>query len=278
MVIEVLAFSLEEFHTMTEELLVYEPASFDMLCHIARKTLQPTVRRWCNAESAVAGREFEEDLMQEICIRLIKTCVTSFLLRDGPEGPVNRDPEGFQKWMFTVAKNLKRDLFNEVRKVAFHTCGMTSLPEDTQAEEVPNLDALRLERLSVAFEIVLDADVQVYKTLTWMAQCLFVLEFDITKIQSNEKILETFADQTVGQMRDAVFTAARRYPWIRITPQQAGRIDRALAAPFDEDRPVGAVPYREFFMKKGGKATISDWVNRMNSIIKRVTKDEASNS
>ena len=273
-----LAFSPEEFHKMTEELLVYEPAAFDMLCHIARKTLQPTVRHWCNAEFAVGGREFEEDLMQEICIRLIKTCVTSFLLREGPDGPVNRDPEGFQKWMFTVAKNLKRDLFNDLRKVSFRTCTMETLPEDAQTEETPDLADLRLEQLSLAFEIVLDADVQVYKTLTWMALCLFVLEFDITKIQSNEKILETFADQTVEQMRDAVFDAARRYPWIRITPQQAGRIDQALASPFDEERSVGAVPYREFFMKKGGKATISDWVNRMNSIIKRVIKDEASNS
>ena len=36
--------------------------------------------------------------------------------------------------------------------------------------------------------------------------------------------------------------------------------------------------YSEFFMKKGGKATISDWVNRMNNMIKRVMSDEACNS
>jgi hypothetical protein len=55
-------------------------------------------------------------------------------------------------------------------------------------------------------------------------------------------------------------------------------LQEALDAPYDRQRCYGHVKYREFFMKKGGKATISDWVNRMNSMIKRVTAHEASNS
>lgn len=56
----------------------------------------------------------------------------------------------------------------------------------------------RCELLKAAFEIVLDSDSQVYNVLTWIAQCQFVLEFDITKIQSNDMLVDSFGASVQG--------------------------------------------------------------------------------
>lgn len=274
-------FSTEEFNIMLDELLHSQPASFGMLCSIAEKTLRPSVRRWCATDAALAGQEFEDDIMNEIHIRLIKTCVSSFLLRGGVDAPVNADPVGFKNWMFKVALNIKRDYSNQVRKVTMHTRPVGEeevLPAPEEADPQSALADARQERLCRAFAIVLGADVQVYKVLTWMAQCLFILEQDITKIRSNELLLESFQSKTLFEMHEALLRAANQISWLQISETQNQRLLKALNMPYDDERPYGAVEYSEFFMKKGGKATISDWVNRMNSMIKRVMTNEALNS
>ncbi len=67
---------------MVKELLCDEKTSFSMLCHIAEKTLKPSVIAWCREDECLCGRGYENDIMQEICIRLIKTTVSSFLVRE----------------------------------------------------------------------------------------------------------------------------------------------------------------------------------------------------
>ena len=79
-------------------------------------------------------------------------------------------------------------------------------------------------------------------------------------------------------MRDILVNAAGRLPWLSLSMEQKKRIDRQLALPFDGGKTYGETTYSTFFMKKGGKATISDWVNRMNERIRRVLANEASDS
>ena len=74
-------------------------------------------------------------------------------------------------------------------------------------------------------------------------------------------------------MKNALFKVGGRISWLGISEHRKKRIEEALAKPYkDENRALGEVTYKELFMKKGGKATISDWVNRMNEMIKRVMK------
>lgn len=72
------SFSDEEFHTMISELIEEEHPSYDLLCSIADRTLRQTVKHWCAMEPVLLGRNLEEDIMQDIFCRLIKTCVTFF--------------------------------------------------------------------------------------------------------------------------------------------------------------------------------------------------------
>ncbi len=270
-------FTEEEFATMVNELLFSEPVSFDTLCLIAEKTLRPLVAGWCRTEDCLRGRGFEDDLMQDIHLRLIKTTVNSFLLHKGVEGPYNNDPEGFEHWMLRVAKNLKRDFANRVRGRDFKTKAI----DDPEFLSAPADDPDRekgIERLKEAIDIALDADFGIYKVLTWLAQIIFILDTGVTKIKSNELILNAFEDKTLYEMYEMLWLAAKRIPWLEITRAQNDRILGALRKKRIGDVSYGETRYSDFFMKSNGKPSgkksISDWVNRMNGFIKRESNPE----
>ena len=275
-------FTADEFEAMVQELLYCDPVSFDTLCQIADKTLRPSVISWCKTEDCLRGRGYEDDIMQEIHLRLMKTTVHYFLLREGVEGPYNNDPEGFEDWMFKVADNLKCDFANKVRNRDFKTQDMDDLniistPDDGDydAEE-------RIDRLQEAFSIVISTEVNIYKVLTWLAQFIFILDANVTKIQSNELIIAAFENKTLFEMYDMILTASKRIPWIVISKTQNDRILEALRKKRSGDVSYGETKYKEFFMKhKGevsGKKSISDWMNRMNDMIKKKTDPRADAS
>lgn len=272
-----MAFSKEEFEIMVEELLYRDPISFDMLCHIANETLRNKVKYWCQTDETLRGRGYEDDIMQEIQIRLMKTTIGYFLLKDGVEGSVNNDPKGFTSWIITVADNLKRDFANKVRSIDFKTDNIDdSKLEPTSIQD--DLEEERRQRLKQAFIIVLSADVNVYKVLTWIAQFIFVIDCDVTKIQSNEKIIEMFEQKTLFEMYDMLCALSKHIEWIEISPEQNKKIISDLNKPWDAEHVYGEIVYKEFFMKvngkKSGKKSISDWMNRMNNMLRKKTGEK----
>ena len=122
--------------------------------------------------------------------------------------------------------------------------------------------------LRAAFERVLDMDVQVYKIITWAAQAVLILSADVTKIQSNELMIRAYEHMTLSEMWASVTAASARIPWLKISAAADDRLRKMLAAPFSKDVRYGDMVYADFFMKKGAKASISDWVNRINSGLK----------
>ncbi len=272
-------FTGEEFNIMVNELLYKEPISFDMLCKIAEKTLMPTVVNWCNAEDCLRGRGYERDIMQEIHLRLIKTTVSYFLLRNGTTS-YNNDPEGFEDWMFRVADNIKRDFANKIRAEAFKTADVEESVIMNISSDDGNEYDRHTETLSQIFSTVLSLDIGVYKILTWIAQFVLVLGYNITKIKSNELIIAMFADKSLYEMYDTILMTAKKIPWIQITEKQNEKILTALRKTREGNVLYGETAYKTFFMKNGGeisgKKSISDWINRVNGIIRRKTFAEES--
>ncbi len=268
-------FTQEEFDTMVDELLYREPISFDMLCRIAMKTLRPKVEKWCKNEPCLKGRGYEEDILQNICLRLMKKSITSFFLNKGVDGVSKKTPSEFAAWMHTLAKNYTRTFAANIRNRAFKSANVEILDFVGEKADIYSVEDReeRIEKLKKAFAIVMSSDVGVYKTLTWLAQFVFILEYNITKIESNEKILEEFAYLTLGEMYNKILSAARTIPWLEITDAQHNDIVSALNEPWDDERVYGEVEYHEFFMKQNGvvsgKKSASDWVYRLNEIIKR---------
>ena len=258
-------FTDEEFNAMVTELTVSDPPSFHTLISIAAKTLKPAMAKWCREDRRLAGRQYEDDILQETLIRLMKTCVTHFLYRTNE---LNNDPEGFKNWMFEVALNIKRDFSQKVARHDNCERGFEDGEEENIAEKNDENNAVS-ERLEKAFAVILDSDVKIYKILTWLAQCVFIVEYGITKKQSNDALVDTFAEKTLYDMRDEVYKFAEGIPWMNFSEAHKRKIETALSEEYDNGKTYGETKYKEFFMKKEGKATISDWVNRMNGIIRR---------
>ena len=266
-------FTREAFETMVSQLLFDETVSFDMLCQIAEQTLRPTVKRWCDAEDCLRGRGYEDDIMQEIHLRLMKTTVTSFLLHKKVDAPYNNDPEGFEKWMFSVAGNIKKDFANRIRGRDFKTENLEDYahipgPADDGWEREE-----RVAQLRKALSLVLESDAGVYKILTWLAHFVFILDHDISKIQCNELILSQFAKRTLNEMYAMLLLASEKIPWLVVTEEQNKKILDALRKKSASGVLYGEATYESFFMKQNGivsgKKSISDWMHRMNNMIKR---------
>ncbi len=270
-------FTKEEFQTMVKELLYTKPTSYDMLCKIAQTSIEPLMNYWCNTSSVLRGRQYEGDILGDIYIRLMKNTVTGFLLPDGVDGKVNMDPEGFNKWMFTVAVNVKRSWERKIgREDGKHSeiddnITVPGPDETADGEEC-------IQKLQAAFNRILDSGLSIYKVLSWVAQFVFILEKDITKIQSNDAIIAAFEEKTLGEMYEIIRSSAKKISWLRISDEQDRKIKAALNKAWDENRSYGEVQYKEFFMKKGGKKSLSDWTNRLNDKLRKEYEDEDDES
>ncbi len=266
-------FTRSEFDTMVQQLLFDEKISFDMLCHIAEKTLRNSVRKWCLEDTSLTDKECEHDIMQEIQIRLIKRTVTHFLLR-GDVGQINDDPEGFEDWMFKVARNIKKDFANEARKRKAKLSGT----DPNGLGGIVDPDAAGLEKLQQASVIVLEAKVGIYKTLTWLAQAIIIVSGNVTKLESNEILLQFFENRTLNEMYRFVLRRSEGVAWLTISEKHRASMQAALEKQWQDGVSYGDACYRSFFMKKDGvpcgKKSISDWVNRMNDLIKRKMHDK----
>lgn len=257
-------FSAEEFDMVFCEIVEAPEPCFDGLMEISRKTLFGSVRRWCYEDSALAGRQYEEDIMQEIQIKLIKNCVTGFFMR---EGRPNRDAEGFKSWMFTVAKNVKSDFAKKVRRIQFTEVKEVEDGDRTETDGGNACSAGPCERLNTAFQKVMALDIGVHKILTWVAQMLIIAACNVTKIRSNGILVKTFGTLTLDAMLDLIINQAEVIPWLSLEPGQIAALRQKLDARQSDGRRLGEKTYSEFYMKKGPKGSVSDWVNRINTYL-----------
>lgn len=273
-------FTREEFNTMVQEVLYTVPSRFDTLCQMAEITLRPLVTSWCKNEDVLKNRGLEEDLMQSIKLHLMKIVVHGFLRNDRSEGTYNDNPEGFAHWMCKVAKNYKRDYVNKLRNEGYR------IDPNEPSEDIvaPASDWAKrqeqLQGLRYAFNVVLSSDIKVYKVLTWLAQVIFVVDKDMKHHKANALIVTVFENKTLNEMYHMLLTAADRVPWMTITQEQHRRIMTALCQPWDEELTYGEMPYSTFFMKCRGevaaKKSVSDWINRVNGMVRRRAEAEKS--
>lgn len=264
-------FSNEEFDMMFREIVGSEFICYDTLLYVSKRMLFNSVCKWCYNDPALCGKQYEEDIMQEIQIRLIKNCVSGFFLRNGE---ANYDPEGFKNWIFTLAINVKNDFAKKVRRIQF--IEMKELDGDSEPsyQEEMFVSDESFERLNRAFKIVIESDSKVYKVLTWVAQLIIIVNANVTKIESNDILIEQFDSMTLDAMFALVAEQAVAIPWLHLDASRLLSVKERLNEKQTDGRRIGDMLYSDFYMKKGAKASISDWVNRMNNYI---VKEEKSN-
>lgn len=266
-------FSREEFDIMLEELVYSDKKSFDMLAVIVEKVLRKKVEKWCRDDVCLRGREFDKDIMQNIHMRLIKTVIPYFLLKDGPLGKVNDDPEGFEDWLYKVGENVKRSFANKVRSSDFKTDPMNDRVSVKPYDEQYWDELARKEELNGAFRIVLSSDMSIYKVITWVGLFVLVLGLDMTKIKATNQMVKYFEHKTLNELYSTILNVSKSIPWLKVKEKDNIKILLALKKPCKGNTTYGEMEYGEFYMmnngKKDGKKSISDWVNRINDVVRK---------
>ena len=285
-----LRFTEEEFQIMVDELLDDKKSSADMLCHIAKKTLSDHIHFLCFVEldGYNKAEDIANEVMQNIYLRLIQITVTKFLLKDGPEGPVNNDPVGFQRWLFTVADNVKRATYKKERVFSTKTVDIDD-PKYSYLAKNEKYPVENEDIINIMFAIAVKSGARVYKILSWLLQSLYVLDLGTDRINANEELLNRFTLAPLSELYQEVTRLAQRFKWLHFTEEHKRILNTELSQRYDE-RSFGEVPFNEFFMlfkgAKNGKKSVSDWVNRMDAVInkrfkeieERGYKDDTSNS
>ena len=111
--------------------------------------------------------------------------------------------------------------------------------------------------------------------MTWIAQSLFVIQCDLKRPEATEVIINEFQSKTLFDMWKIIHAFSKQIPWLTVTTAQRQRISTALCTPLNEDTLLGELRYEKLFMSKGPKQTISDWVNRIDNMIKDRMKYES---
>lgn len=272
-------FTEEEFHKMLAELISGNPDGYVTLYHIAEKTLKRTVTGWCNANKLTKG--YEEDVMNDIHLRLIKKCVTGFLKKDGV---VNDDPNGFKNWLFTVAKNIYIDFAKSRGKIPFDTIDASN--EDAPEIEIEDDDNelysdsdYDYDTLNAYFEYAFESSSDVHITMTWIAVMLAVLRGGLNRSEATVYITNIFKNSTMDEILDFIIKNSSQVLWLNISDDLIGKIKAKLDKTDSEGCRIGGRKYSDFYMKKGDRSSVSDWVNRINNrIIREMGDYEASDS
>ncbi len=264
---------------MVDELLYKKPTSYDMLCQIAIKFLGPKVNNLCRINDALQGRGYEDDILQDLCLHLIKVTVDKYFLKKDDNGNFKypRNPAVFGKWLDTVAKNKLVDYATGVGENDNHVYYIDGENNDIAAsEEIEETE--QTDDLKNAFSIVLSSNAAIYKILTWLAQSIIILNSDLTRIKARDVVIRTFEAKTLSEMYAMIIIASKQIRWLEISDEQHQKIFASLKRSWDEKRCYGEVTYRELFMKYKGKVSskksISDWVNRMDSEVLRKTSGD----
>ena len=266
-------FSDDEYRQIIENLFYREPADAELLITVVDRLYKNRIKSWCYSQPVLVGRGYEEDILQELKIKVLTQSIPFFFLKKGVEFGINDNPDEFAKWLQEVAKNLQTDYLRRQLAVTARIRGMAEW-EDFPQKEGPNLAETEEQQtiLAKAFKVVLNSDSSAHIVLSWIASFLLIYEYGMKSCHVSKEIVQAFEEKTLNEMRDYLIQSAGRIPWLSLSAKQTDKLDAALNQKYDEEHTFGQMKYSAFFMKSGGKSSISNWNNRMNNLVRRVIK------
>ena len=270
-----------EFALMVDELSCKEGIKYDALCRISESFLRPYIANRCYRYSSLRQSGIEDDIFHDVLIRLIKSCIDQFLYKDGTQ---NYDPEGFLRWIYTVARNVIIDTAKDYGAKSCTEVGIVN--DDGEIIDIPSVDDPFMsieaaDTLKDCLRTVLSLDSSLHIVLTWIIRAILLARCDLsleekyiadTKI--NALVVKTFKDLTLNEIYAVILLEAKKLEWLSISEADNKRITRILESENTNGKSIGNTVYSEFFMKKGANATISDWVNRTNMRIIKAANAE----
>lgn len=230
--------------------------------------LSPKMEYWCNRNPVLRGGKHEEDLMQEVLIKICKKCKDYFF--KPVDGKTERTCDEFKAWCTTVAKNhyctfCKRNKPSEELDPN-RPHGGNDGPDAVETEEIR-------EKINKCFLIVMASKSSIHILLSWIAVSIMMLnnlkyDEDARRSRAIRLVIEKFSGMTLEDMFDVVFAIiANKISWLEIDENKIGYQREKLKKEKD-GKAVGGMCLDELYMSKGPEASVSDWVNRVDTQIK----------
>ena len=227
-----------------------------------------------------------DDVKNKVFIKIFTCIQTQFFMRTDYD---NSNPENLNKWIYTIANNCIYDFKKTKNNNTGETIdkyenadngGKTEKDRRNDLEMSSGLIFFVADQVDLFYAILSDvvfAKSVIYKVLSWMIFAFYFIESD-KKVTA--RMEHDFEDISLFGMLEAVkqdiidYNAgnAGQYSQQRekfMKKDWYTHLKNRLTDEYYENKPIGTYPYETFFMKKGGRATISDWINRANENIKK---------
>lgn len=261
------------YFDLVNDICENEYPKYDKLVIFVHNLLSKKVKQWCYNDSILRGGMHDEDVMQEIQIRIIKKCGHYFFKPNN--GKTDKTCEDFKAWCYRVAKNyfITYCVKQKNRKEVELDLSIVSDEQDFKSEETYSKQETIAENrkdLRNCFFIVFNLKSSPHIVLTWLSVSLFMIKYDVKKIESTHLIVEKFSELTLYEMLNIIINLTIELEWLQIDKEQIDK-QKLMLEKINNDtgKRIGDMKYSEFYMSKGPEMSISDWVNRVNSQIKK---------
>lgn len=253
-----------------------EYPKYDNLAIFLYSLLKDKVKGWCKSSAILYGGMHYEDIVQGIQIRIIKNCDGYFFRPNGEKA--DKSCKDFKAWCSRVAKNYFLTYCAKQKNKKEIITDFTDADERKIEDKKGIDDNLNNEekikhcraQLTRSFEVVFDLKSSPHIILTWLSVSLFMLNTDNNKIDSTHMIVDTFSNVSLFDMFDFIIAAIRKTGWINLSEEQIDKQRQNLESiSKNTGKKIGEMRYEEFYMSKGSEKSISDWMNRINSQIKK---------
>ena len=267
------------YSDLVDEICGRDCPKYDKLVIFVHNLLSKKVKSWCYSDSVLRGGMHDEDVMQEIQIRIMKKCEDHFF--KPVCGITDKTCEEFKAWCFKVAKNYFLTYCVKQKNRKEVELNLSIKLDDDEVEPFSSEDSFgekeksdeNKSRLKECFAIVFELKSSLHIVLTWLSVSLVMMVCDTSKIESTHFLVEKFSDITLCEMFDLVVRLLLKLDWLMFDEEQLNKQKKKLdTINKDTGKRIGDMKYSEFYMSKGPEMSVSDWINRVNAQIKKQLK------
>lgn len=265
-------FTMKQFEKMLEE-LGQPDMKYDTALEIAQTV--------CMNKPYLDMSYDELESMQDVVLAVYQNLAADLgrMLTD-ESLPVDVRAAKFGAWLRTTRANGKRDQYREKKRnwkrIGKWICEDEDPYEPSELFEDPYGDPFEvyggeanIETLRSAFDIVIAEKSEIYIRLAWLGVAVFMIFGNMTKIASTNAIYEKFEKLPMKEYYKAIVNAADYIHWLTLTDEQKQLLEAELNKVSSKTgKTYGDSLFSDFYMKKGGPASISDWINKLNERIR----------
>ncbi len=260
--------SNKDFDIILSELFGTDTPCFDTLCARTVEVLRPTVEYWCSSNPILRNKCCEDDIIQDTELKVLKYSITHFFFAGGKTEP-NNDRTQFNKWLFTVAKNVMRDYVQSYS--ARNHVSLADFEESLadEPDDIADNDEVCRE-LTRVVDAVINLRVGIHKILAWLLISLKIINTDGQRSKITDEVVDRFGIAVLFDMYIEVQNEFILHPVIWLATEQKTRIERSLLKDTGiPGKTVGDTTFGSYFGLAEGKYAVSDWIYKINLSVRR---------